>query len=631
MKRFLTFYLILLAYYWTSNAQSLSVESFRLLDTDLTANTAGTMERDQNGNVAALIKVVTTQTGFSFDGGMAGIVRTVQKTGEMWVYVPAGIQKLTISHQQLGMLRDFALPISVEAARTYEMRLASAEIVSNVKYKSTKQFVEFIISPANAMLEVEGEPLEVDNTGHAEKRMDFGTYTYKVSAHDYHPTAGQFVLNNSSHNEKVVVELKPNFGSITFVATESSTGATVYIDGQSAGKIPFTSDRLSSGMHRVKITREHYFMAESVVEVTDGETTTLEPALEPKSAIITISAPEEGTIWIEGEQKGSDHWNGLLDEGRYVVECRKEGHMPSSQEVMVKAGQSQTITLKVPVPVTGAVVLTSKPSESTIILDGKDVGRTPKTIPELLVGEHRVELRHAGYISKTQTIQVEANKENEVTVTLQPDDSIPTKPAVRDDVSREESSRERPANPTALTPATKKSCIARNQFCLGGTAQFLSMMAFGIAADAYIANVNVGIDVMCSCEGSERIWWYRNISSTSFSFVYYPTCILSGRVGYGILVGSHFRFTPQIGLDWTAVKGEPSNYMTQHTWFTAGTLGLRMELAPIRHLTLIVTPELHTPSGFLLPQGEIAERIMPYLPTRWNNVFTLKAGLQLCF
>ena len=50
------------------SAQNISVKSFRLLETDLTANTAGTMKRDQNNEVAALIKIVTTETGFSFEG-----------------------------------------------------------------------------------------------------------------------------------------------------------------------------------------------------------------------------------------------------------------------------------------------------------------------------------------------------------------------------------------------------------------------------------------------------------------------------------------------------------------------------------------------------------------------------------
>ena len=86
-------------------AQDISVKSFELLPNDLTANNNGTMENDQNGEVAALIKVITSEKGFVFDGGMMGIVKVVQKVGEIWVYVPHGINHISISHQQLGKLR----------------------------------------------------------------------------------------------------------------------------------------------------------------------------------------------------------------------------------------------------------------------------------------------------------------------------------------------------------------------------------------------------------------------------------------------------------------------------------------------------------------------------------------------
>ena len=56
------------------SAQNISVKSFRLLETDLTANTAGTMKRDQNNEVAALIKIVTTETGYSFERSSLGFV-----------------------------------------------------------------------------------------------------------------------------------------------------------------------------------------------------------------------------------------------------------------------------------------------------------------------------------------------------------------------------------------------------------------------------------------------------------------------------------------------------------------------------------------------------------------------------
>ena len=44
-------------------ADDISVISFKRLDTDLTANTRGTQKLDQNGEKAALIKIVTPERG----------------------------------------------------------------------------------------------------------------------------------------------------------------------------------------------------------------------------------------------------------------------------------------------------------------------------------------------------------------------------------------------------------------------------------------------------------------------------------------------------------------------------------------------------------------------------------------
>ena len=69
MKRFLLLIAISLAFTTGVTAQGLKVVDFKLLETDLTANTHGTSKEDQNGETAALIKIVTAERGFTFDGG----------------------------------------------------------------------------------------------------------------------------------------------------------------------------------------------------------------------------------------------------------------------------------------------------------------------------------------------------------------------------------------------------------------------------------------------------------------------------------------------------------------------------------------------------------------------------------
>ena len=121
MKYLLFLWLCVVAIF--CNAQTMSVIEFRSDETDLTANTAGTIVLDQNGDKCALIKIETTEFGFSFDAGGLGIVKTEQHTGEVWVYVPEGVKRLSISHPQLEKIRDYDLGMSVKKARTYIMKL----------------------------------------------------------------------------------------------------------------------------------------------------------------------------------------------------------------------------------------------------------------------------------------------------------------------------------------------------------------------------------------------------------------------------------------------------------------------------------------------------------------------------
>lgn len=140
-------------------AQQISVSDFHLMGDDQTAKAAETKEIDQNGEVAALIKVKTSQTGFTFDGGALGIVKTAQKKGEIWVYIPRGAKKITIKHPLLGVLRDYYFPTSIKAGLTYEMVLKTAEVETVGEKGSTSNVGEANISstPGIADLYVDGE------------------------------------------------------------------------------------------------------------------------------------------------------------------------------------------------------------------------------------------------------------------------------------------------------------------------------------------------------------------------------------------------------------------------------------------------------------------------------------------
>lgn len=105
-----------------SDSTVFKVVSFRKLDWDLDARSNYPM-MDQNGHKAALIKVVIPNDNFDFDVGIMGIVGVRQEIGEIWVYVPEGVRKMTIRHKDYGIIRDYQFGIPIESATVYELLL----------------------------------------------------------------------------------------------------------------------------------------------------------------------------------------------------------------------------------------------------------------------------------------------------------------------------------------------------------------------------------------------------------------------------------------------------------------------------------------------------------------------------
>lgn len=161
----------------------MDVKSFRVLENDMDARVNEPI-RDQNGDVCAIIKVVTTQTGFSFDCGQIGIVKTVYKPSEVWVYLPYGAKRFTVMHPLLGQLRDYIFPIPIEKATVYEMVLISGVVEQIVREDPSLSDLEkygreinILSTPSNLPLYVDGNL--VGNTPQSTKLLS-GNHTLMI-------------------------------------------------------------------------------------------------------------------------------------------------------------------------------------------------------------------------------------------------------------------------------------------------------------------------------------------------------------------------------------------------------------------------------------------------------------------
>ena len=402
------------------SAQNISVKSFRLLETDLTANTAGTLKKDQNNETAALIKVVTTETDFVFDGGMLGIVGTTQRAGEIWVYVPPKSRKITISHPQLGVLRDYFYPIPIEAGRTYEMVLATGRVTTVVQESAGGQYLVMKVSPSNAEVSIDEVPYEVEND-EVTVFLKYGKHTYRVSAALHEPEVGQIDMGNTK--KEMAVTLQPAYGLLQIES--DPTGAEVYIDGdyESAGTTPFTTKRLSKGQHRLLFKRAEYKNHALDISVPgDGSTQPVRATLPPNFALTTITAAGDADIYVNDERKGNGRWSGRLTTGLYTIEARKASHYPTRQTVEITAGEPRHIDLPAPVPRYGSLNVSTRPSGATVAIDGVTLpGTTPNIYTDVLIGDHTFSLTKPGCAPIEQRITVEEGQILPLDFTLQND------------------------------------------------------------------------------------------------------------------------------------------------------------------------------------------------------------------
>ena len=388
--------------------QEMSVKSFYLAENDLTANIPGTMVHDQNGNVCALIKVETPLDGFSFDVGVLGVSEVKREGGEIWVYVPYGIRRITLSHPQFGVVRDFQIPCAIESGRTYIMKIVAGTVRTIVEHTASKQFLFVELTPKDAILEINGKIKATDN-GVYQELLPFGKYQYKVYSQNYHDLVGVIEVSDPTNTHSISLTLNPAFGHISILPTDKkeSTGAAVYIDDKFVGQIPVNNFQVKSGTHSIRVIKGMYEAYNESFTISDGEHKQLTPSLVPDFAELTIVTADEASIYINGELKGTHEWSGHLATGSYIFESRQKGHISYKQTYDIsRREQDKRIEIPGPTPIYGSLVISSIPSKAKIYIDGKYIGETPKYISNHVIGEYDITIMTDGYESQTKRANI---------------------------------------------------------------------------------------------------------------------------------------------------------------------------------------------------------------------------------
>ena len=360
-------------------------------------------------------------------------------------------------------------------------------------------------------------------------------------------------------------------------------------DGQ-VGDDGMLSDKLVLGRYYYKITSRNYHLSEGVIELSDEEGTFTETVtLRPNFGTVILTAAQGDGIFIDGDSIGTGTCTANLAPGYYNVECRKVGHRSVVESIEVKVGDTIDVALNSPVPITGALDVVSSPLKATITIDGKECGKTPAEINDLLIGSHSVELSKDGYVPQTLTVEVNEGKTTELNVTLKKETVKNPESSPRQVQEVQVAEKDKKTEKTESVKKTRKERIAEtaraNLFRRQVSGAYLEVA--GGAGHLMEAGLNMGCNL--SMFNMELYGYYGLQSHTLYSatreYAVSPVSF-GGRVGVGIQAGKRMAFTPQLGVGGILVYGE-SIAASAATL----SLGMRCELFFGKHFGMSLTPE----------------------------------------
>ena len=369
MRRFILSLFLIFAAISLSLAQELTVKSFKLASSDLTAQTQP--RKDLNDRNCALIKVGVGLQGVQFEGGIMGNVEN--KTGEYWVYMPQGNRQLKVKHTNYAPVMvtfaDYGVE-KVESNRTYELTItASGNVVGPVD--AGGNFYALTVSPKDAKVSIDGVLQSSSSDGAYSAMLPYGSHTYKVEAGGYISKSGSFTIS-SSDMTPINVSLVSAMASVS--VTCPTPAVSLFVDKKSVGTIPWTVS-LKEGMHLIEAKKDGYRSQQRTINLSQQQK--LDVAFDELAAIqgnLSVNyKPFGADVYVDGKKVGQSPrvFNGLLV-GNHKVEIKKDGYGKDSKTVNILEGQTATLAGVLTTNTTASSTTGSSLSGNTITIPVKD-------------------------------------------------------------------------------------------------------------------------------------------------------------------------------------------------------------------------------------------------------------------
>ena len=341
MKKIYLLLLSVFAFLNTAVAQKLSVESFVLAPTDITAQTEG--RKDLNGDACALVKISFVGDVADVEGNV--IKPLVKRNNETWAF-------MTQESRQMKVVTKDYLPLMVtfgdygieklQSNRTYVLTLTKPSGAQE-PVDAGGNFYAISVQPKDAKVTIDGVLQASSSDGEYSAMLAYGSHTYKVEAGGYISKSGSFMIGKG---DMTPISVSLVSALATLSVSCPTPAVSLYVDKKSVGSLPWNGN-LKEGMHLLEVRKDGYRSQQKTIQLAQQQK--LDVAFDALSAIqgnLSVNFKPFGSdVYVDGVKVGQSPrvFNGVLV-GNHNVEIRKSGYTTSRQTVTISEGQTASIS-----------------------------------------------------------------------------------------------------------------------------------------------------------------------------------------------------------------------------------------------------------------------------------------------
>ena len=397
MKKFLLLLLFVLQtiVVW---AQKLTVESFKLAENDISAQTQP--RKDLNDWNCALVKVLYVGDIVDVEGNVVKPV--VKRSNEFWIYMPQNSRQIKIVVKNyLPMMitfEDYGIA-KLESNKTYLLTIVKPHN-NNEPFDAGGNFYVLKVEPKNATVSIDDVMQVASSDGEYSAMLPYGDHSYKVEAGGYNSKKGTFTVSNGEM-KPITVNLSSAMMPVNILCKEP--GASIYVDKKVVAKGPVSWDgELPKGMHLVEIKKEGFRSYQTTMQIgedgIDGYLIKVDSLTAIQGSLSVNYKPFGSDVYVDGKKVGKSPCvlNGLQI-GSHQVEISKEGYTADRKSVTISEAHVSSIE--------GTLV-----SKTSPMLDDKEHS-SKTTIPKVVKKEASL-LRKEGWtvLSGMMSIVSQLNK-----------------------------------------------------------------------------------------------------------------------------------------------------------------------------------------------------------------------------